>query len=107
MRIELNKHDREIVDNIKGVIKEAYETANFPPAVVKSIISNAMKYRNKGRKVAISKHPFKWICEASGEPLKREDAHLDELEPEKGYYGRVRWVCPKANNSGTKSCGKC
>jgi hypothetical protein len=32
---------------------------------------------------------------------------LDELEPEKGYEGRVRWVCPKANNSGRHSCGKC
>ena len=30
---------------------------------------------------------------------------LDELEPEKGYRGKVRRVCPKCNNSGNRSCG--
>jgi hypothetical protein len=32
---------------------------------------------------------------------------LDEIEPEKGYFGLVRWVCHKANNSGKCTCGGC
>jgi hypothetical protein len=39
--------------------------------------------------------------------MLREDAVLDEMEPEKGYSGPVRWVCHKANNSGKRSCGGC
>ncbi len=45
------------------------------------------------------------VCEAHKRPLDSRDKVLDELEPEKGYTGKVRWVCPKANNSGSRSCG--
>ncbi len=107
MQIQLNKHDQELVARVKTKIKEAYESADAPAAVAKSIASNAMRYRNRGRIQAKKRHPFKGICEASGKPIEKEDAHLDELEPEKGYAGKVRWVCPKANNSGKKSCGGC
>jgi hypothetical protein len=39
--------------------------------------------------------------------LDVRDKALDELEPEKGYDGKVRWVCHKGNNSGLRSCGGC
>jgi hypothetical protein len=77
------------------------------PGVAKKIFSEAARHRNKGRKTAAKNHPFQGICEAGGGSLDEKDAVLDELEPEKGYQGRVRWVCPKANNSGKRSCGKC
>ena len=41
------------------------------------------------------------------EAISNAHAHLDELEPEKGYAGRLRWVCQRANNSGKHSCGVC
>ena len=55
----------------------------------------------------MKRHPFRGICEASGKPLDKVYAVLDECEPEKGYSGKVRWVCQKANNSGKHSCGFC
>lgn len=88
-------------------IETAFKKANMPAAVAKRITVVAVRYRNKGKAAAIRRHPFRGICEASGRHLKKEDAHLDELNSEKGYDEKVRWVCPKANNSGRRSCGKC
>ena len=79
----------------------------MPNAVAKRISAVAVRHRNRGRSAAIKRYPFKGICEASGLPLSDGDKVLDELEPEKGYAGKVRWVCPKANNSGKRSCGGC
>ena len=107
MPIHLDNHDQNLVEKSKATIKEAYESSHAPAAVAKSIASYTMRLRNKGRLKAIKNHPFKGICEASGKLLADEDKCLDEIEPEKGYSGRVRWVCPKANNSGKKSCGGC
>ena len=107
MSIPLKEKDRRLVEKAKNAIKVAYESAEEPPAVAKSITSYAVKYRNRGRNVAKGRYSFRGICEASGKPLERQDAHLDELEPKKGYGGKVRWVCPKANNSGKRSCGGC
>lgn len=107
MSIQLNKSDQELVEKAKAVVKEAYESAHAPSAVARSIASYAVRYRNKGRVKAIKKYPFRGICEESGQPLADEDKCLDELEAERGYEGKVRWVCPKANNSGKRSCGGC
>jgi hypothetical protein len=107
MPIKLSGTDQKLVDKVKAEIRAAYQSAQMPPAVAKSIATFVMRYRNKGRLTAIRNHPFLGICESGGMPLKREDAHLDEMEPEKGYAGKVRWVCPKANNSGKKTCGAC
>ena len=107
MLIKLTKHDQELVTKIIEKIEISYKLANMPAAVIKKIGTRIMKYRNNGREQAKKRHPFKGICEKSGLPIERVDAHLDELEPEKGYQGKVRWVCPRANNSGRKSCGKC
>ena len=106
--IKLSVKDKNIVAEVKAVIKKAYESADSPVAVTKSIGSYVMQFRNRGRNAAKRRHPFRGICEQSGLPLNKEDAHFDEIVPENGYEeGNVRWVCPKANNSGTKSCGKC
>ena len=96
-----------MVEIVKATIKKAYESAHAPAAVVRSIASYAMRYRNRGRREAKRKHLFRGICEASGKPLANEDKCLDEVDQEKGYLGRLRWVCPKANNSGRRSCGEC
>ncbi|MBI2039110.1 MAG: hypothetical protein HYT22_02440 [Candidatus Niyogibacteria bacterium] len=105
MAITLNKHDKKIVDRVRATIEAAYKSANFPSAVAKSIASRATYFRNKGRSQAIRRHPFEGICEAHKKPLKRIDAHLDEMGP-LGYDGPVRWICPLANNSGKRSCGE-
>lgn len=76
-------------------------------AVAKRIVSEAMKHRNRGRGRAVKSLQFNGICEASGAPLKRVDAVVDELEPAKGYKGKLRWVCPKENGSGRRSRGVC
>lgn len=107
MPIQLDDIDKKLAERVKNAIKKAYDSAHAPSAVVKSIISFAMRYRNKGRDLAKKRHPFRGTCEASGESLADEDKCLDELEPEKGYAGKIRWVCPKANNSGRRSCGGC
>jgi hypothetical protein len=107
MTIKLNDNDSKLVRKARSIIKEAYESAYKPAAVARSIASYAVKFRNRGRPEAIKRHPFEGICEASGKPLDDRDKVLDELEPEKGYRGEVRWVCPKANNSGRRSCGGC
>lgn len=103
----LDEHDQALVEVARASIKKAMTDAHMPVAVVKRIVSIAVNHRNAGRAAAITRHPFKGVCEASGLPLDRNHAHLDEMEPELGYEGKVRWVCPRANNSGKHSCGGC
>ncbi len=103
-KIELTTKDREIAKNVELAILAAISEADMPPAVAKRIASVATRQRNKGRAAAMKRHPFKGVCEATGRPLDELDKVLDELEPEKGYYGKVRWICPKCNNSGNRSC---
>ena len=107
MPLDLGDHDQELAENARRAIREAVRQARAPVAVAKRIVAEAMKHRNRGRSTAINRHRFKGICEASGAPLKKVDAVLDELEPERGYAGAVRWVCLKANGSGRRSCGVC
>lgn len=107
MPLNLDEHDYALVDVARAAIRAAVANANMPSAVAKRIVSEAVRHRNKGRADAIKRHPFQGICEASGLPLDDCDKVLDELEPEKGYAGKVRWICHKANNSGTRSCGGC
>ena len=92
----LDPHDEALVGTLKDAISEAIAAAHKR--------SQAEKPRTlRGQR----RHPFKGICEASGRPLDPKLAVLDELEPELGYDGKLRWVCPKANNSGSYSCGSC
>jgi hypothetical protein len=90
-----------------GGNEKAILTAHGPVAVTKRIVALAVRERNRGRLAAIKKHPFNGVCEESGWPLAREFAVLDEVEPERGYAGELRWVCSRANNSGRRSCGFC
>lgn len=105
MPIQLDSHDAALVEVVRTAIRTAVAEANKPSAVSKRITSEAVRHRNRGRIAAIKRYPFQGICEASGRKLDDRDKVLDELEPEKGYAGEVRWVCPKANNSGKRSCG--
>lgn len=105
--LQLDAHDEALVAKAKAAITRAISAAHVPVAVTKRISVFAVRNRNRGRNAAIKRHPFKGICEASGKPLDSTHAHLDEIEPERGYAGQVRWVCPKANNSGRFSCGGC
>ena len=105
--LKLDSHDEALVEVARAAIRVALAKANSRSGVAKRIVTEAMKHRNQGRSAAIRRHPFRGVCEASGEPLDTRDKVLDELDPEKGYSGRVRWVCPKANNSGRRSCGAC
>ena len=107
MPIRLDHHDSALVEVAFAAMRTAIAQANIPSAVAKRIAAVAVRHRNRGRARAIKRYPFQGICEASGLPLNDTDKVLDELEPEKGYAGRVRWVCPKANNSGRRSCGAC
>jgi hypothetical protein len=105
MKLELSKHDEDLVQLVRVLIRSAVVKAERPAAAAKRIAAEAIKHRNKGRAAAIRSHPFTGVCEVTGRPLDTKDKVLDELEPEKGYEGRVRWVCPRCNNSGRRSCG--
>ncbi|MCO6454782.1 MAG: hypothetical protein J5I93_05730 [Pirellulaceae bacterium] len=105
--ISISNHDDALVQNVHQAIENAFASADAPAAVAKRIAALATRYRNRGREAAKRRHPFQGVCEASGLPLAVEHAHLDELEPERGYDGPVRWVCPRANNSGRFTCGGC
>jgi hypothetical protein len=94
--LKLDAHDQAIVDTVRKVMTKAISTTHSPVAVTKRIAPLAMRYRNKRRAAAIRKHPFKGVCEESGRPLDFKHAVLDELEPELGYAGKVRWVCVRA-----------
>ena len=105
--LNLDSHDAKLVEAVKRSITNALSKAHARAAVIKRVFAFAGRHRNNGRLAAMRRHPFKGICEASGKALERQHAHLDELQPELGYSGRVRWVCPRANNSGKFSCGGC
>ena len=105
--LKLDDHDAALVALVKARLDAAVINAHSPSAVAKRIHSLAARHRMKGRVAAIKRHPFKGKCEVSGAPLDKVHAHLDELDPELGYSGRVRWVCQVANNSGRHSCGVC
>jgi hypothetical protein len=105
--IELDDHDTALVALARAALDNAIANAHRPSAVAKRITTLAVRHRNRGRAAAMKRHPFSGVCEASGQSLAFEHAHLDELEPEIGYAGQVRWVCQRANNSGKHSCGAC
>ena len=105
--LKLDEHDTALVTTLKAALDAAILNAHKPIAVAKRLHVLTGRHRMKGRKAAINGHPFTGVCEASGLPLDFQHAHLDELEPELGYSGRVRWVCQRANNSGKHSCGGC
>lgn len=107
MPLNLDEHDQAIVTELRAAILDALSKAHNRTVVAKRVSVLATAQRNKGRRAALARHPFKGICESSGMPLEREHAELDEMEPELGYAGRLRWVCQRANNSGTHSCGGC
>ena len=105
--LRLLKRDEILATGVIKAMKIAISKAQEPAAVARKISSAATAQRNRGRDAARRRHPFKGVCEVSGRPLDKADAQLDEIEPNKGYAGKVRWVCPKANNSGRRSCGDC
>lgn len=105
--IQLDEYDRGLVEMVRQSIECALRQAHMPTAVAKRVAVIAVRHRNKGRAAAKRRYPFAGVCEASGLPLAAEHADLDELDPELGYAGRVRWVCKRANNSGKHSCGGC
>lgn len=107
MQILLDRHDQKLFEAAVRGIGAAFRQAHKPAAVAKKIVSRAVRYRNQGRTAAKRRHPFQGVCEISGKRLLQIDAHLDELYPSEGFTGGVRWVCPKANNSGLRSCGGC
>jgi hypothetical protein len=106
-KLQLDEHDEALVDLVRMAMDCAILHAHMPVAVAKRITTLAVRHRNRGRQAAMKRHPFTGVCEASGLALDFAHAHLDELEPELGYAGRVRWVCQRANNSGKHSCGGC
>jgi hypothetical protein len=106
-KIELDDFDESNAESVRKQIDEVIAKSHNPVAVAKRIAQRATYHRNKGREAAIKRYPFKDTCEASGLPIDRSIASLDELEPEKGYAGKLRWVCQKANGDGKGSCGKC
>jgi len=106
-KLNLDDHDVALVAKVKAAFDAAIATAHQPIGVAKRIHSLAARRRNKGRLAAMKRYPFHGVCEASGMPLERQHAQLDELEPELGYGGKLRWVCSVANNSGKHSCGRC
>lgn len=105
--LALDAVDQELFEIARAAIKSAITKASQPAAVAKRIAVEAMKHRNRGRVAARRRHKFIGVCEASRRPLEKRAAVLDELEPVKGYFGNVRWVCPKCNGSGQRSCGSC
>ncbi len=107
MALNLDEHDADLVKCVKAALDAAIAKAHQPIAVAKRVHSLAARHRIKGRLAAMRRHPFAGICEAGGLPLERKHAQLDELEPEIGYLGKVRWVCSVANNNGKHSCGRC
>jgi hypothetical protein len=106
-KIELDEHDECLTVEVRKAIDEVIAKANNPIAVARRIGVIATGRRNKGREAAMKRYPFKGVCEASGLPIDKSIASLDEVETEKGYTGKLRWVCQKANNDGKGTCGKC
>ena len=98
MNLPLDEYDKAIIATVRDAMTNAIEKAHNPVAVAKRMNVLATGYRNRGRRGAMKKYPFKGVCEASGLPLDSKHACLDEIEPWLGYQGKLRWVCPKANN---------
>ena len=107
MPLNLDEHDQTLVTEFRAAMMAALTRAHNRTAVAKRISVLATAQRNRGRRAALARFPFKGICEASGLPLAREHAELEQMEPELGYSGKLRWVCQRRNNSGTHSCGGC
>lgn len=107
MPLKLDEHDQALVSAVQSTMQKAVLDAHIPIVVAKRISVLATAQRNKGRREAIKRIPFRGICEASGRPLERQHAELEQMEQELGYAGKLRWVCQRANNSGKHSCGKC
>jgi hypothetical protein len=107
MALVLDDHDEHLADAVAAAIADAVSGAHAPADVAKRIATIPVRHRNRGRSAAIRRHPLAALCEASGRATLREDAVLDEIEPQKGYSVPVRWVCHEANNSGKRSCGCC
>ena len=105
--LKVDAHDQGLIDIAVAAMRTAVVAAHSPVAVAKRLVTVAVRHRNRGRLAAIKKYPFQGRCEASGLAIEKHDAVLDEMDPEQGYAGRVRWVCHKANNSGKRSCGGC
>jgi hypothetical protein len=103
----LDDHDTALAAQARKAIRVAVDSAHQPSAVAKKITVYAVRQRNRGRVAARKNQQFLGICEESGRPLQKKDAVLDEVHAEKGYGGKLRWVCAKANHSGTHSCGGC
>lgn len=106
-RLILDEHDEVLVAKVRSSIHKVLAAAHARVAVTKRIHVLTTRERNRGRAAAIRRTPFRGICEASGLPLDPQQKRLDEIDPELGYAGRLRWVCPKANNDGKHSCGGC
>jgi len=107
MALNLDEHDKALVAAVQAAMQTALTDAHTPIVVAKRISVLATAQRNRGRREAIKRRPFKGICEASGKPLERQHAELEQMETELGYAGKLRWVCQRANNSGKHSCGSC
>lgn len=105
--LKLDEHDQALVTEFREALLGALSKAHNRTAVAKRISVLTTAQRNRGRRAALARHPFKGICEASGLSLAREQAELEQMEPELGYEGKLRWVCQRRNNSGTHSCGGC
>lgn len=106
-QIHLDDHDEALAEAARSAIDAAFRQARMPAAVAKRIASRATSYRNRGRDGANRRHHFQGVCEASGAPLERAQAGLDELDPVLGYAGPVHLVSKKADSSGGYSCGLC
>lgn len=106
-KLNLDNHDEALANAARKVIDDAVAKAHNPIGVAKRIVVRAVQHRNKGRNSAKKRYPFKGICEISGLPIDKIIASLDEMESEKGYSGKIRWICQKANNDGPGTCGKC
>jgi hypothetical protein len=106
-QLELDVNDEALVERVLAVIDEAVQKAHQPDALAKHIIALAARYRDRGRTTAMKLHRFEGVCEATGLPLDRKHAILEDLEPQHGYVGRVRWVCQRAHDGGKHSCGGC
>lgn len=107
MPLNLDEHDQSLVSDFRVAMLAALSKAHNRTAVAKRIHVLTTAQRNRGRRAAIARHPFKGFCEASGLRLEKEHAELEQMEPELGYDGKLRWVCQRRNNSGTHSCGGC
>src|SRR5271168_2726553 len=105
MPLNLDEHDRAFVAHVQSALLSAFAAAHAHAAVAKRISVLATAQKNKSRREAIRRNPFP--CDCGGPPLEKEHAELEQLQPELGYAGKLRWVCQRINNGGKHSCGSC